>query len=330
MPANKYALIRYRVIDRCIRNKYKPYPSVEELIDACSEALGKSVSKSTIEKDISAMKNDLGLGYEAPIVFNKEKGGYLYDDPDYSIEDIPLSSEEIESIQLAANTLYQFKDHGLFKQYNAAIEKILNKVKLSPNESDDQETMIQFEQQSTVRGQEFLAQIYECTLQHHTITFRYESYQKGEFTERKLDPYLLKEYGNRWYVVGWDHNREGFRVFGLDRIHEVTDTKEHFTRKKKFKPANYFKHSVGITAPPAEEPVLVELRCNEVLLKYLESQPLHQSQRLKGEIVTLKVLITYELIEKLLGFGSQLEVVSPPDLRTKIADAHQDALAKYA
>ena len=82
MPANKYALIRYRVIDRLISNKYKPYPGVEDLMDGCSEALGKDVSKSTIEKDLAAMKNDLGLGYEAPIKFSKEYQGYYYEDPD--------------------------------------------------------------------------------------------------------------------------------------------------------------------------------------------------------------------------------------------------------
>ena len=110
MPANKYALIRYRVIDRVIGNKYNPYPSMEDLMEACSEAIGKQVSKSTIEKDIYAMKNDMSLGYEAPIKYSKNYQGYFYEDPDFTIRDVPLSDEEVDAIQFAAKTLFQFKN----------------------------------------------------------------------------------------------------------------------------------------------------------------------------------------------------------------------------
>ncbi|MFM9984219.1 MAG: hypothetical protein ACKVOK_03255, partial [Flavobacteriales bacterium] len=67
MPANKYALLRYRVIDRCLKNKGKPYPTREDLRQACEEDLygagGEAISLSTIDKDIWAMKNEGELGY---------------------------------------------------------------------------------------------------------------------------------------------------------------------------------------------------------------------------------------------------------------------------
>jgi predicted DNA-binding transcriptional regulator YafY len=329
MPANKYALIRYRVIDRLISNKYKPYPGVEDLMDGYSEALGKDVSKSTIEKDLAAMKNDLGLGYEAPIKFSKEYQGYYYEDPDYSIEDIPLSTEEINAIRIAANTLYQFKNNGLFKQYDAAIDKILNKVKLSPEDNNQAAEVIQFEQAETVRGQEFLTDLFNAAMHRHKVSFHYLNYRTEDVSSRTLHPYLLKEYANRWYVIGLDEDKNDYRVFGLDRISDLVVSKDPFSRKKRFKPANYFKHSIGITAPAEEEPVEVILRCNALLTKYLESQPLHASQRITGNTVTLKVIPTYELNEKLIGFGNQVKVIAPPTLMEEVKHAHLAALKQY-
>ncbi len=329
MPANKYALIRYRVIDRLISNKYKPYPGVLDLMDGCSEALGKEVSKSTIEKDLASMKNDLGLGYEAPIKFSKEYQGYYYEDPEYSIEDIPLSTEEINAIRMAANTLYQFKNIGLFKQYDAAIDKILNKVKLSPVENNKAAEVIQFEQAETVSGQEFLTDLFNAAVHRNKVSFNYLNYRTEVVSSRIIHPYLLKEYANRWYVIGLDENKNNYRVFGLDRISDLQLSQDSFERKKRFKPANYFKYSIGITAPAEEEPVEVVLECNALLKKYLESQPLHASQRIKADIITLKVIPTYELKEKLIGFGNQVKVVSPQSLKDDIVQAHEAALKHY-
>ncbi|MFM1931274.1 MAG: hypothetical protein RL226_577, partial [Bacteroidota bacterium] len=69
MPANKYALLRYRIIDRCLTNSASPFPNKEKLREACEEALygslGENISESTIEKDLWAMRNENELGYFA-------------------------------------------------------------------------------------------------------------------------------------------------------------------------------------------------------------------------------------------------------------------------
>ncbi|MFN2424379.1 MAG: WYL domain-containing protein, partial [Cryomorphaceae bacterium] len=73
MPANKYALLRYRIIDRCISNRFKPYPDKAALRRACEEELygseGDYISESTIDKDLYAMRNEINLGYHAPIAY---------------------------------------------------------------------------------------------------------------------------------------------------------------------------------------------------------------------------------------------------------------------
>ena len=79
MPANKYALLRYRIIDRCLTNKAKPFPSKEDLRQECEDVLygsdGINISTSTIEKDMWAMRNESELGYYAPIEYHKTHKG---------------------------------------------------------------------------------------------------------------------------------------------------------------------------------------------------------------------------------------------------------------
>ena len=104
MPANKNALIRYKTIDRCLRNRYRKW-TLDDLVDACCDALydmegiTKGVCARTVQMDIQVMRSDK-LGYNAPIVVY-DKIYYTYADPDYSITDMPLSVDDCKLIKEA-------------------------------------------------------------------------------------------------------------------------------------------------------------------------------------------------------------------------------------
>ena len=108
MPANKNALIRYKTIDRCLRNRYRRW-TLDDLVDACSEALydmegiRKGVCARTVQMDIQIMRSDK-LGYNAPIVVY-DKIYYTYADPDYSITEMPLSMDDCKLIKEAITLL---------------------------------------------------------------------------------------------------------------------------------------------------------------------------------------------------------------------------------
>lgn len=93
MPVNRNALIRYRTIDKCLQNRRRKW-TIDDLIDACTEALyeyegiDKPISLRTIRLDLNAMRSEQ-LGYNAPIVVIDKKY-YTYEDPDYTITNIPL------------------------------------------------------------------------------------------------------------------------------------------------------------------------------------------------------------------------------------------------
>lgn len=126
MPANKNALIRYKTIDNCLRNRYRRW-TLDDLVEACSDALydmegiTKGVCTRTVQMDIQIMRSDK-LGYNAPIeVYDRIY--YRYADPDYSITEMPLSIEDYKLIKKAIILLENKKD----KNNEDAIQ-VLNKV----------------------------------------------------------------------------------------------------------------------------------------------------------------------------------------------------------
>ncbi len=328
MPANKYALLRYRIIDRCIGNPYKPYPNKEDLRRACEEELygseGDYISASTIEKDLYAMRNELNLGYEAPIAYSKVHKGYYYTEPGYSIDKFPLSSEEVDAIRLAANTLSQFRGIDLFKTSESAIDKILDRVTLSPEgEEKAVEEYVQFETAPSFKGGEHLKGLFAAIAGRKTVHFDYAKFTGGRRRPYTLHPYLLKEYRNRWYVIGYNPDKEAVVVFGLDRIEgEVWTAEETFMPLSGFNPDLYFRYSLGITVVD-EAPVKIRLRFSPLSGKYVATRPWHATQEVVRDDETaleteMELCITRELVMQILSFGSDVEVLSPNSLREQV------------
>ena len=108
MPANKNALIRYKTIDRCLRNRFRLW-TIDDLTEACSAALRemegitKGVSVRTVQGDLQMMRSDK-LGYNAPIeVFDRVY--YRYADPNYSINEMPLTEDDCRLLRQAVEML---------------------------------------------------------------------------------------------------------------------------------------------------------------------------------------------------------------------------------
>ena len=128
MPANKNALIRYKTIDRCLRNRYRRW-TIEDLVDACSDALydmegiRKGISLRTVQGDIQIMRSDK-LGYNAPIEVYDQRY-YRYADPQYSITDMPLNEDDFLLLKRAVDLLGKNEN----QPQNGEMYKVLKKVK---------------------------------------------------------------------------------------------------------------------------------------------------------------------------------------------------------
>lgn len=131
MPANKNALIRYKTIDRCLRNKYRRW-TLDDLVDACSDALydmegiAKGVSTRTVQSDIQIMRSDK-LGMYAPIEVYDSKF-YRYADPNYSISNMPLDTDDYDLLVKAVNMIDSFKGNNNLNELGDVLTKVRDKL----------------------------------------------------------------------------------------------------------------------------------------------------------------------------------------------------------
>lgn len=338
MPANKYALLRYRIIDRCLTNSARPYPTKEDLRQACEDALygsdGEQISESTIEKDLWAMRNEGELGFYAPIAYSKAHKGYYYEDENYTINDINLSDDDLDALYFAADTLTQFRDIPLFKAYRSAIDKVVSKLRVNRDPNDrTTDAFIQFEDAPEVAGLEHLEPLVDAIKSTSTIALDYGKFTDESIETHMLHPYLLKEYRNRWYLIAFHPEKAMFKTYALDRIHALNTTNEPFKVQSDFNPDQFFKYSMGITQLDTA-PVEVLLRCEALQAKYFQSRPLHKSQTMRFEDdgtaeLRIKVIISFELISEILSYGASVKVIAPDELKSRVVEAHNKALEQY-
>ena len=334
MPSNKYALIRYRIIDQMIRKRH--YPTKEDLRAACEDALyGSSdnlrISGSTIDKDIYALRNEQEFGY-APIEFHPQYRGYFYSDSNYRFTDA-LSSEEIDLIKISASVLHHFKGSDLLKELESTIERISSKVRLSRKEQEKIDKFIQFETAPVVIGTQFLDPILNAIRNQNKISFSYKKFTGDAVRKHTLRPYLLKEYRNRWYLIGVYSMNQDVLVFALDRITKVDILEDKFERIKNFKPEEVFNHTIGITINTGK-PFHVKLAVSPWEGNYIKTQPLHHSQKIISEnekqmVVSIKVSDSFELTSTILALGSGVIVLEPPFLRERIVENLRASLKNY-
>jgi predicted DNA-binding transcriptional regulator YafY len=331
MPKNKEAAIRYRIIDKCLRNRQKPYPSLSEMVEQCEEVLGKNFSESTIQKDIYSMRFDDGLGFNAPITYNKVHKGYCYEDENYTIASVPLNDEELQAIQFAVSVLDQFKGVEMLEQFSHAIHKITEAVNLGKSLGSHR-NFIQFEQAPFFKGSEWLNVFANAIANSEALRISYLPFDNDKTRDYIYHPYLLKEYRNRWYVIGYDDHAGMIRTFGLDRVEKIEKSDIDY-KYAEFKPSIYFSHTIGITVGDLE-PREVVLSFTPIQGKYIKTQPMHSSQTVLADDekefrIRLKVLINYELLMLILSYGKEVKVIKPESLQAEIKQLLEQTLKNY-
>jgi predicted DNA-binding transcriptional regulator YafY len=318
MPANKSALLRYRIIDACLTNSLRKYPSMIFIIEKIEEQLGSSLSTSMFTKDIDNMRKM----YSAPIKYNREEKGYCYTEPNFSINSFPLSHEEIEALDFSTALLQQLKNTPMFHHFETAINKVIEGYRICKILGKPESQLLQVEEPVKVEGSIWLDPLLKAIVNKNCLNISYQGFGKlGK--DHVLSAYLLKEYRNRWYVIGYSASAKNIRVFALDRIKAISPVKDKYFVNNNFDPEAYFLYSFGITQvdnAPAEK---VDLLFAPSQAPYILSQPLHHSQQTisndeNGLRVQLLVYLTPELIMAILSYAENVKVLAPENLQDQI------------
>ncbi|NML23954.1 WYL domain-containing protein [Pseudoflavitalea sp. G-6-1-2] len=336
MPVNRNALIRYRTIDKCLQNRRRKW-TIEDLIDACNAALyefegiEKGVSMRTIRLDLNAMRSDK-LGYNAPIIVTDKKY-YSYEDATYSITNIPLTPQDLNVLQEVSQLLRQFRGFSHFNEVNEMIQKLEDKIY---TEQHQQVSVIDFEKNELLTGMQWLDVIYKAIVSRTTLKVGYQSFKARSAGDIIFYPYLLKEYRNRWFLLGMKNKGKEIMILALDRIRQIDYLKDLFQEPKNFDAHEYFAPIVGVTRNAGALPVVIEFWVDAYNAPYVKTKPIHASQQVLGDVkggtnFSIEVIPNFELERELMGFGEGLKVLSPNNLvrriRKKVNDMH--ALYQY-
>src|SRR3569833_3116199 len=227
MPVNRNALIRYRTIDSCLQNRRRKW-TLDDLIDACSEAIYEyqgimtGVSRRTIQADIEMMRSNK-LGYEAPIIV-VDKKYYTYEDKNYSITNIPLNNQDMQVLGEVSDLLKQFKGFSHFADLNEMVSKLEDKIYTQKTQSAP---VIDFEKNDNLKGLEWIEVIRKAIVAKIAICITFQSFKAREASTFCFSGYLLKEYRNRWFVLGMRHGKSGHLLnLALDRIESIEEHEE--------------------------------------------------------------------------------------------------------
>lgn len=150
-----------------------------------------------------------------------------------------------------------------------------------------------------------------------------------------IHPLQLKEYRNRWFLLGWDENLNSIRTLALDRIQDTEVVEDTAKNSMRAPLNNRFSHLIGVSVPETNpEPVMLRVVAGQV--PYLLTKPLHASQR-AGEtfadgsrLFTFQLQLNFELESELMALGERVEVVAPQMLRSRIAQRLKLAVAAYS
>lgn len=329
MPITKDAFLRYRILDKCFRNTNVLY-QIDDLVKKCKEELNKSVSRRTIYYDIEYMKRlD---GWDAPIEIVKEgnRRYYRYSDPKFSIDKMPLSEAQLKQLQSSLDLVKTVAGLPQFESLDDTYSKIgliTYNTKAEP--------CVSLDHNEYVEGQKHIPTLFNAIQYQTVVKIKYKPFDK-EAVEYNFHPQFLKQYNNRWYILGiTDDNPDQIWNFALDRIKTIKPTKLQY-KKIDVDWKTYFEDIIGVTNY-ADKPVeTIHFRVQGITAHYIKTKPIHESQIARWIDkedntldVKLNVKINLELKHILLSYADAITILSPASLVKAHVESLKEALGRY-
>ena len=184
-------------------------------------------------------------------------------------------------------------------------------------------------------GLEHLGTVINAIKDHHFLRMGYKKFSDSEPYTTFIEPYCLKLFHQRWYLLGKSDRKDGnLAIYALDRMTELTETDHNFKMDPRFDAESYFHDYFGVIPDPTIKAERIVLRAYSPMDNYLRTLPLHHSQK---EISTEKqsalfeyfVAPTHDFIQAILKEGHELEVIEPKSLCKTIHDELTNAIEQY-
>jgi len=297
---------RYQIILKKL--KAKPYTNYEGLLNHIEkqmeyfqlqdDTLNMGFSKRTLQRDIKEIRNIFGITIE----YSKSAKGYF------------ISGNETENL----HSQRMMEAFDLFNSLNLAQD-------LTP--------FVHLEKRRP-QGTENLNGLIHAIQNKWQIRFSYQKFWEEEISQRTADPYGLKEFKYRWYVMANDNKDGNIKSFALDRLTNLEITNSKFEFPTDYSIEENYRYCFGIIHPNDEVPQDIILSFDPTQGKYVKTLPLHATQQIlidnDEELqIKLKLCISHDLVMELLSFGDNMKVLQPKSLANEIKTVHQKAYKQY-
>jgi predicted DNA-binding transcriptional regulator YafY len=329
MPSNKNAVTRYKYLDELLSDRHHYY-DIHDLTEKCNEKLVDAgfpeVTQRCIEKDINYLEY---APFSADIERFRIHGKRClrYGNPSFSIFTKELSDEESNLLKEVLSTIGQFDGLDNFEW--------LERFKIGLGLKERQK-VISFSNNPFLKNSNLMGLLFNTISNKVVIELSYHTFSDFAVKSIVFHPYLLKQYNNRWFLLGAADVDKAILTFALDRIDGINSIPE-----MKYYPCTVdleerFEDIIGVTLPKNKEAEDIHFWVSNEAFNYIITKPLHKSQKevdeatamlLKqkfpqlgsGHFIYLRCIDNYELRRELCSFFDGLIVLSPVSLKDAIS-----------
>ena len=297
--SKRESIARYNLIIKKLRKQPADFEQISTYLSLESELqeYNFNVSKRTFQRDL----DDIRSLYNIDIVYDFSRKVYFID-----LEEQPELNERI----LEA-----------FDTFNAL------------NITDRLSNYIHFEKRRP-QGTENLYGLLHAIKNKVQISFSYKKFWEDEMSQRTAEPYALKEFKNRWYLLANDLKDNKVKSFALDRLTELEITRKKFQLPIDFDVNEHYKYCFGIISPNEHQPQEVSLSFDPFQGKYIKTLPLHESQVILKDneedlLIKLTLFLTHDFLMEILSYGDNVKVIQPESLIEDLKTSYENALKLY-
>lgn len=349
MPVNKNAMTRYKILDDLLSNRYHNY-TLDDIVGVINTQLNElgieSVSRRCVEKDIAYLKGE-NSPFMADIetysvdVFNGEKTVrkrcVRYENPSFSIFKKEMSDNEAYLLSQTLSLLGQFDGLPELDE--------LNRLQLGFKKQDNRR-IVSFTK-NPLENSNLFGVLFTAIAQKQVVKLTYHTIVDGASkTPILFHPYLLKEYNRRWFLFGAADKDGKLLNFSLDQIENVESMPAQPYILPDESLDEFFDDIIGVTLYQDREVDTILFWVNDHSKNYIITKPIHDSQVLYkntadeeyrtmypqlqgGCFFSIKCIENYELIRELSSYGSDLLVLSPEHIQSKIKNRIYSMVEAY-
>lgn len=335
MATNKNATIRYHALDQCFSNPGRRY-YFDDLIEACNNAIYQysgsveGIKRRQLYEDIKFMESEQGWSIPLDKIKDGKRVYYRYSDLNFSIKNQTINELEANQLKETISILSRFKGMPQFEWMEELLVRIESAFTLKKNNAP----IVGFEQNQYLKGLNFFTELFNAIYYRKALNVYYQSFKQTVPVEMCIHPYYLKQYNSRWFLYGLNENTNSISNLALDRIIEINGNCKEFIKNETIDFEEYFDDVVGVTVMENQKPVKILLQISKQLLPYIESKPIHGSQKIKernlnGAIIELSLQLNYEFISLIFSYGEEVTVIEPEDLKNKIKTKAEKVFKNY-